>query len=303
MNQIKLLTSSSVSITDPSHTTRGWISGFIGVAIFSGSLPATKLAISGFSPDYLTILRATIAGILALIVLIALRQKIPARQKLIPLLIVTFGVVLGFPFLTAVALQYISSSHSIVYLGMLPLSTALFGVLRAGERPRKLFWLFSVMGSLFVIGFAILQGATHAWQGDLYMVIAVIVCGLGYAEGAVLSKSLGSWQVICWALVLALPIMVIFSILRLPPTFSTVPFEAWMGLGYISLFSMLIGFFFWYRGLAEGGISGVSQLQLLQPFIGLVLSAWLLNETVNSVMIMSTLGVILCVAGSKRFSR
>ncbi|HHR6221848.1 TPA: DMT family transporter [Providencia alcalifaciens] len=303
MNQNKSLTSNHTPIPSTSQTTRGWINGFIGIVIFSGSLPATKLAISGFTPDYLTILRATIAGILALIILIVLRQKIPTKQKIAPLFIVSLGVVLGFPFLTALALQYISSSHSIVYLGLLPLSTALFGVLRAGERPRKLFWLFSIMGSLFVIGFAILQGATHAWQGDLYMVIAVIVCGLGYAEGTVLSKSLGSWQVICWALVLALPIMLIFSFWRLPTIFSTVSFEAWMGLAYVSLFSMLIGFFFWYRGLAEGGISGVSQLQLLQPFIGLVLSAWLLNESVNSVMITSTLGVILCVAGSKYFAR
>ena len=287
------------AMTTVSRSTRGWINGFIGVLIFSGSLPATKAGISGFTPDFLTTSRAAIAGIAAVIILAVLRQRLPAAKYLLSLIVVAAGVVIGFPLLTALALQHVS----IVYLGLLPLATALFGVLRSNERPRPAFWFFSVLGSLFIMGFALFQGGESTLTGDLYMIAAVLLCGLGYAEGARLSRPLGSWQVICWALVLSLPLMLILSIVFLPVSFSGIPPQAWGGLIYVSLFSMLIGFFFWYRGLAEGGITGVSQLQLLQPFFGLVLSAWLLDETVSSVMIASTCGVIACVAGSKRFSR
>ncbi len=266
-------------------------------------MPATKAAISGFPPDFLTILRAIIAGVVGAIILMILRQKIPTQKQLIPLSIVALGGVIGFPFLTALALQHVSSAHSIVYLGLLPLATALFGVLRAGERPRKIFWFFSVMGSLSVMSFALLQQGESTIIGDIYMIAAILLCGLGYAEGAILSKQLGSWQVICWALVLSLPLMLVLSVILWPINLTNIPIQAWLGLIYVSLFSMLIGFFFWYRGLTEGGITGVSQLQLLQPFFGLLLSAWILNETISTEMIASTCGVILCVAGSKWFSR
>lgn len=290
------------TVTAQPNTARGWVNGFIGVVIFSGSLPATKIAIEGFSPDFLTAARAVIAGILSVLIFIFLRQKIPNKTHLLPLIIVAVGGVIGFPFLTALALQHVSSAHSIVFIGLLPLATAFFAVLRARERPRKLFWLFSVIGSLFVIGFALFQGGKSTFLGDMYMIAAILLCGLGYAEGAVLSKKLGSWQVICWALVISLPIMLVLCLALWPENVTTVPAKAWFGLMYVSLFSMLLGFFFWYRGLAEGGIAGVGQLQLLQPFIGLLLSAWLLNETVNTLMILSTCGVIFCVAASKKFA-
>lgn len=291
----------TVSVQSPSA--RGWFDGFIGVVIFSGSLPATKMAIDGFSPDFLTAARATIAGIISIIIFLFLRQKLPERTALIPLVIVSIGGIIGFPLLTALALQYVSSAHSIVFIGLLPLATAFFAVLRARERPRKLFWLFSVIGSLFVISFALFQGGESTLLGDMYMIAAILLCGLSYAEGAVLSKQLGSWQVICWALVISLPIMLVLCISLWPGNITAVSAKAWGGLLYVSLFSMLIGFFFWYRGLAEGGIAGVGQLQLLQPFIGLLLSAWLLNETVNTMMIISTCGVIFSVAASKKFAK
>ena len=291
-------------ISNKKNISRGWVNGFIGVVIFSGSLPATKAAIAGFPPDFLTILRAIFAGVLAIIILMVSQQNIPHKKQLIPLSIVAIGVVIGFPFLTALALQHVSSAHSIVFLGLLPLITALFGALRAGERPNKIFWFFAVLGSLLVMSFALMQKGEISIIGDvLYMVSAIILCGLGYAEGAVLSKQLGSWQVICWALVISLPLMLILSIILWPQNLTNIPINAWIGLIYVSLFSMLIGFFFWYKGLAEGGITGVSQLQLFQPFFGLLFSAWLLNETVSGVMIASTCGVIICVAGSKWFTR
>jgi drug/metabolite transporter (DMT)-like permease len=281
----------------------GWLNGFIGVLIFSGSLPATRLAVLEFDPVFLTVARASIAGLLALCMLWLFREQRPARHQLLPLAIVALGVVLGFPLLTALALQYVTSAHSIVFVGLLPLATAVFGVLRGGERPRPVFWLFSILGSLLVVGFALSQGVTASPIGDLLMLAAILACGLGYAEGAKLSRTLGGWQVICWALVLSLPVMAPLAWWLAPPTLSGITPSAWVCLGYVSIFSMLVGFVFWYRGLAQGGIAAVGQLQLLQPFFGLALAATLLHEQVSPGMLVVTVAVILCVAGAKKFSR
>jgi drug/metabolite transporter (DMT)-like permease len=282
--------------------TRGWISGFVGVAIFSGSLPATRVAVTGLDPVFLTAARAVIAGVLALALLAILRAPRPARGDLAPLAIVALGVVVGFPLLTALALRHVTAAHSIVFVGLLPLATALFAVLRGGERPRPAFWLFSGLGSAVVAGFAFSRGIGASPAGDLLMLGAILVCGLGYAEGGRLSRRLGGWQVISWALVLSLPPMLALALVTHPATLSGITLPAWLGLAYVSLFSMLIGFVFWYRGLALGGIAAVGQLQLLQPLMGLALAALLLGEPVTSSMLAATVAVIACVFGAKRFA-
>ena len=287
----------------PDVSTQGWINGFIGVVIFSGSLPATRLAVMEFDPVFLTMIRATLAALLGVCLLWLFKQKRPIRQQWVPLVIVALGVVIGFPLLTALALQYVTSAHSIVFIGLLPLATAVFGVLRGGERPRPVFWLFSILGSLLVMGYAFAQGLSAAPAGDVLMLLAVLVCGLGYAEGAKLSRSLGGWQVICWALVVSLPLVAPLSLLLAPAALSGISLPAWQSLGYVALFSMLIGSVFWYRGLAQGGIAAVGQLQLLQPFFGLALAAGLLHEQVSLGMVLVTVAVIACVAGAKKFAR
>lgn len=287
----------------PSKNLSGWLNGFIGVVIFSGSLPATRVAVLELDPVFLTVARATIAGTLALCLLVLLKSKRPERSQLYPLLIVAMGVVVGFPLLTALALQHVTSAHSIVFLGMLPLATAVFGVLRGGEHPQPAFWFFSVLGCGLVVAFAMTQGLTASPTGDILMLLAVIVCGLGYAEGAKLARVLGGWQVISWALVLALPVMAPLTWVLAPSSFVSIGTPAWLGLGYVSFFSMFIGFIFWYRGLAQGGIAAVGQLQLLQPFFGLALAAMLLHETVSMGMFSVTGGVILCVVAAKRFAK
>ncbi|MER9100762.1 DMT family transporter [Mesorhizobium sp. M0730] len=284
-------------------TASGWVNGFIGVLIFSGSLPATRVAVAEFDPTFLTSARAAIAGLLGLAMLVLFQQKRPARSDFLSLVIVALGVVVGFPLLTALALKHVTSAHSIIFVGLLPLATAIFGVLRGGERPRPAFWLFSCIGSALVAGFALMQGVTASPVGDGLMLAAIIVCGLGYAEGAALSRRLGGWQVICWALAISLPIMLVLTFATLPSSFAGVGSGAWMGLAYVSLFSMLIGFVFWYRGLAQGGIAAVGQLQLLQPFFGLALAATLLHEQVSPLMVVVTLGVVACVFGAKKFAR
>lgn len=283
----------------------GWINGFIGMLIFSGSLPATRIAVVSFDPVFLTVARSSIAGLLALSMLLVNRQQWPARNELKSLVLVTLGVVVGFPLLTALALRHMTAAHSLIYIGLLPLSTAMFGVLRGGERPRLAFWLFSCAGSAIVAIFALTRGAGESGAGDLLMLAAILVCGLGYAEGARLTHRLGGWQVISWALTLSLPVM-LFLLLggfaNVPPSFAAVSQSAWGGLAYVSLFSMFIGFIFWYRGLAQGGIAAVGQLQLLQPFFGLLLAANLLHETVSLSMLAIAFVAMCCVAGAKRFA-
>ncbi|MBU4682887.1 DMT family transporter [Cedecea davisae] len=283
--------------------TRGWASGFLGMLIFSGSLPATRVAVLEFDPFFLTAARAVIAALLAGGALLTVRHARPQGHDWLGLCLVAIGVVLGFPLLTALALQHTTSAHSLVYIGLLPLATACFGVLRGGERPKVAFWLFSITGAALVAGFALSNGSASAWQGDALMVAAVLLCGLGYAEGAVLTRRLGGWQVISWALVVSLPLSAVATAFTFPAALSGITAQAWISLSYVSLFSMWIGFIFWYRGLALGGIAAVGQLQLLQPFFGLMLAGLVLHEEVRVSMIAVMLGVLVCVFGAKRFSR
>ena len=280
----------------------GWGNGLLGVVIFSGSLPATRVAIAGFSPVFLTSARAVIAALLGAALLVLLRQARPERRDYFPLAIVALGVVVGFPLLTALALQHITSAHSIVFVGLLPLATAVFGVLRGGERPKPLFWLFSVLGAATIVSFALSNDAEASLVGDLLMIAAIVACGLGYAEGAKLSRRLGGWQVISWALVLSLPVMAVAAGFTLPASWHEIGAPAWIGLAYVSVFSMLVGFVFWYRGLALGGIASVGQLQLLQPFMGLALAGLLLHEPVAWTMIVATGFVVVCVGFARRFA-
>lgn len=280
----------------------GWLSGFIGVMIFAGSLPATRAAIGGFDPLFLTCARATIAALLGGALLTVLRQKRPALTDIPALAITALGVVVGFPLLTAFAVQHISSARSMVFLGLLPMATAIFAVLRGGERPRPVFWLFSLAGSAIIAGYALGGTAGNMMSGDVLMIAAILLCGLGYAEGAKLSRRLGGWQVISWALLVAVPVMLPAAIYTAPATFSGIAMPAWLGFAYVSIFSMLIGFIFWYHGLAKGGIAAVGQLQLIQPFMGFALAALLLHESISWAMLAVAGGTIMCVFGAKRYA-
>jgi drug/metabolite transporter (DMT)-like permease len=285
-----------------STTSKGWINGLIGVLIFSGSLPATRIAVADLTPTFVTVARASIAGLLALFVLVISKEKRPTKKQFFNLTVTAIGVVIGFPLFSAMALQYITSANSLVFIGIMPLLTAIFGVIRNEEKPRPSFWLFSVLGAFLIVSFAVYQGLSTSPIGNVLMLFAVTLCAFGYAEGAKLSKALGGWQVISWALVIALPLMLILFFCFLPKSFTGVSIASWAGLAYVSIFSMFIGFIFWYRGLAQGGITSVSQLQLLQPFFGLALASTLLHEKVSVLMLTVTVGVILCVIGSKKFS-
>lgn len=285
-----------------SHS-KAWLQGFIGILIFSATLPCTRIALQSLDPWFITWARACIAGVLAIAALIAFKAKRPEKRDILPLTTVVAGTVIGFPLFTSLALQYISSARALVFIGMLPMMTALFGMMRGGERPGRGFWFFSATGCALVVGYALSQQQTGSVIGELLMLCAIVVCGLGYAEGARLTRRLGGWQTTSWALAVCWPLSAPLTWLHSPDSWTDVTVSAWMGLAYVSVFSMLVGFVFWYRGLAQGGIALIGQLQLLQPFMGMALASWLLGEVVTGSMVLTALAVVICVAGAKWTAR
>lgn len=285
------------------QTTKGWINGFIGMLIFSGTLPATRVGVGEFGASFMTSMRAAAAGAISLLMLVLWPQSRPNARDIGALLIVALGVVLGFPLLTGLALRHITAAHAMVFIGLLPLCTAVWGVMLNGERPRPAFWSVALLGSAIVIAFALTQDSQVSIVDDALMIAAVTACGLGYAEGARLARRLGSWQVISWALVISLPVSIPFAVTAAPSGWTQASSSALLGLSYVCVFSMLLGFIFWYRGLAQGGIAAVGQLQLLQPFFGLIWAAVLLGEPIGPSTFIALLAIVACVFLARRLTR
>ena len=285
--------------TTPSEVS-GFMFGAIGILGFSVTLPATRIAVAELDPTFVGLGRALVAAVLAAILLVLTRQSWPARAQLLSLCLVAVGVVVGFPLLSAWALRSVPASHGAVMLGLLPLATAVAGVVRAGERPSRTFWLFSVAGSLVVITFALVTGGGSLAAADIALIGAVIAAALGYAEGGRLARTMGGWQVICWALVIAAPVLVLPVVLSVATHGLNASPQAWLGFAYVSVVSMFLAFFAWYRGLAIGGVARVGQIQLLQPFFTFLASALLLHETITTPTLIVALLVASIVALGRR---
>ena len=281
------------------HASNAVFWGALGVLTFSFSLPATRLAVEDLSPTFVGLGRALVAAALAAALLAIRRERLPARRDVPRLLATGLGVVIGFPLFSSLALRELTSAHASVIVGLLPIATAVFAVTQGGERPGRRFWASALAGLAAVLVFAATQGATGLAIADLYVLIAVTLCGFGYAEGATLSRRYGGWQVICWALVLTAPFLVPVVAVSASGGVHASP-EAWLGFAYVSLFSMFLGFFAWYRGLALGGIARIGQIQLAQPVLTLVWAALLLGESVTTATVMAALAVLACVAITQR---
>jgi drug/metabolite transporter (DMT)-like permease len=294
------MTDLAANISNTDSKTKGMIYGFLGVLVFSGSLPATRAAVGDLDPVFVTGARAVIAALIGGFMLFALRVPWPRKTDLLPLAGVMLGVVVGWPLLIAFSLRLVPAAHGTIFIGLLPLITAAFGVLRGGERPKPMFWFYAIAGSGFVIGYALLSNGLVLSKPDILMLVGVTVCGYGYAEGAQLTRRLGGWQVVSWALLMALPVMLMLSIVFAPVHPFAVHASSWIGVGYAGVMAMLVGFVFWYRGLALGGTASVSQLQLLQPFFSFAIAALLLGETISLPMIAVTVAVIGCVIAARR---
>ena len=274
--------------------------GFLGVLIFSLTLPASRVAVTELDPVFVGLGRAIIAGVLASILLTITRQSLPPKRFWLRFLLVAAGIVVGFPLLSASAMKNAPASYGAVITGLMPLATALYGVWRGGEKVTKSFWIFALAGSCLIVCFALPSGTKSISKTDLALFGAVIAAGIGYGEGAILSRTFGAWQVICWSLVLSFPILLPIVIHHAPVSLDT-SLNAWLGLLYLGVFSMFLGFFAWYQGMAWGGIAKVSQIQLLQPFLTIFASAILLHEPLSIRTLGFALGVIICVALSRRF--
>jgi drug/metabolite transporter (DMT)-like permease len=281
-----------------------WL-GALGVAIFALTLPMTRLAVGStdapqMSGVFIALGRAAVAGALSVLFLILTRAPRPRRGEWLPLAITSAGVVFGFPLLTSVAMRHVGAVHASVIVGVLPLATAAVGAWLHHQRPSPGFWLCALMGSSLVIAFAMLhsgQAMTLA-PADLLLLGAMAFAAIGYGWGARLSQQMRPEQVICWALVIALPITVPFALLT-RPTQEIVP-AAWWGFAYVAVFSMWLGFFAWYRGLAIGGTVRVSQVQLVQPFLGMLFAVPLLGEAIDPVTLAFAAAVIATVFIGKK---
>src|SRR5579872_4962628 len=270
--------------------------GFLGVLAFSVTLPATRAAVPTLGGTFVGLGRAVVAAAFLLLQ----RERIPDRRHWPGLAVTALGVVVGFPLLSAIALQSLPSAHSAVVVGLLPAATAVMAVVRAHERPSLAFWLGCAAGVVSVLLFAAVQGAGRPQFGDLLLFGAVVLGALGYAEGARISRELGGARVISWALILSAPFLIVPTLLAARDIHGPVPAQAWLGFVYVAAVSMFLGFFAWYKGLALGGVARIGQIQLIQPVLTLAWSVILLGERVNAATVLAALLVLASAAITQR---
>jgi drug/metabolite transporter (DMT)-like permease len=290
-------------VVERAGSAQGVLLGVLGVLGFSFSLPATRLAVEGLDPWLVAFGRAAGAGLLAVAYLWAAGAARPTAAQARRLLVVALGVVVGFPLLTSLALTGQTAAHGAVVIALLPASTAVFAVVRAGERPSTAFWLASGAGLAAVLAFVALTGglAGGPRAADLLLLGAVVAGGMGYAEGGALSRELGGARTISWALVLSLPVTVLIAAASAANGgVDGAGGRAWFGFGYVTVVSMYLAFFAWYAGLARGGVARIGQVQLAQPVLTLLWSAVLLGEQVDGLTVVAALGVLACVVLTQR---
>ncbi|MBU5210210.1 DMT family transporter [Heyndrickxia oleronia] len=273
----------------------GLLLGLVGVICFSLTLPSTSIAVEYFGTTVVGLGRTVVAAILVAVVLIVRKEKLPSPRQFKSLLIVAVGAVLGFPLLTSWAMEFLPVSHGAVELALLPLATTGFAMFRAKEIPSLKFWISSIIGSLAVIVYALHLGFGQLQFADLALLAAVIILGLSYAEGGILAKELGSWQVIAWAIMIGAPFFVIPVGLNLTTEMLNVPIHAWISFIYLAVVSQFLAYVAWYSGMAMGGIARVSQIQYLQPFLMILFAAAFLNESITLFTLVIAVIVVFSV--------
>jgi len=280
--------------------TKGMLIGFIGILVFSLTLPVSKITVVSFNPYFIAFGRAALAGLVALIYLLYKQAPLPSKTDLAKFAVIALGVVFGFPIFTTVAMKEGSSSHGAVILGMMPLATTVIGVIRFKERPSIGFWVVSLLGAGLVMVYALLKSSGSFTYIDGLLVLGGICACVGYVEGGELSRKMNPRMVISWALVISLPINIIATYFTFSSTYWGADVIAWTSFVYLSIFPMYLGFFFWYEGLAIGGIARVSQVQLIQPFCTLLASSFFLGDHLTAMNLVFAFLVVSTVILSKR---
>ncbi|MET7360332.1 DMT family transporter [Streptomyces sp. NPDC005562] len=293
-------TPASAPQAPPASRRAGTVLAALGVTAFSLTFPSTAWGLEGIGPWSFVTLRGALAALVAGGCLLALRVAIPHRRHWAGLAVVGAGVVVGFPLLTTLALQTSTTAHAAVVVGLLPLTTAVFSVLRTGARPSRTFWAAALAGAAAVIAFTVQQSGGALTTADLYLFGALLICAAGYTEGGRLAREMPGWQVIGWALVLCLPLNVVGALLALPHESFHLTGHSVAGLLYAALGSQFLGLVVWYRGMAEIGVPRASQLQLAQPLLTLVWSVFLLGEHLTVAAPLTAAAVLVCIAVTQR---
>jgi drug/metabolite transporter (DMT)-like permease len=280
----------------------GMLYGLLGVLSFSLTLPATKAALTALTPMTAGLGRALVAAILAALVLLIRRVPFPSWKETKQLILVAGGVVAGFPFFSAWAMERVPATHGAIIIALLPLATAGAATFFAGERPARMYWVSSGVACLAILGYAVVSGFGALHWADLALLAAVVSAAIGYAVGGQLARTMGGWQVISWSLVFSFPFLVIPIAGPLLSQLQHASGTAWLGFGYVSIISQFLGFFAWYHGLAIGGVARVGQTQYLQPFFTILTSWLLLSESVTLGAILAAVIVVASVAKGRTSS-
>jgi drug/metabolite transporter (DMT)-like permease len=291
-----------------SRATLGLVLGLIGVIVFGGSLPMTRLAVQHFEPLFVTFARPALAGLLALVVLVVLRRPLPPRAIWLKLCIASVALVWGWPGLSNFAMRLISAGHGGVIAGLLPLATAIAAALILREKQTPAFWGFALLGTALVLSFALKGGVDDGFSaGDALVLLAVGICAVGYVVSGALSRQMPGWEVVSWMLVVSLPIALPGMLFTWPgpwpANFAAAPPLSMLGFVYITVMSQYVGFFFWNAGLAMGGVARVGQVQLLQTFVTLAIAALLVGERVEPLAWVVAGLVLLTILGARRSAR
>jgi drug/metabolite transporter (DMT)-like permease len=269
--------------------------GFAGVALFGGTLPATRLTVASIDPLFLSAARATIAGLAGLALLAVTRKPLPPRALWGELVLAGLCTIVGFPVLMALAMVNVPAAHGGVVLGIMPLATVAAAALIAHERPSLGFWLASLAGAAIVVVFVLSDTDTRGVAlGDLYLLGTIVAGAFGYTLSGRLSRKLPGWEVISWQVALFLPASALAALLLWPHDLAAVPAQAWAGLGYVSFVSQFFAFFVFNAAMARGGVARVGQLMLLQPFVIVALAAPVNGEPVR----LSTIAFAAAVVGA-----
>ena len=283
------------------HKNFGLLLGFLGMCLFAGTLPATRLALLGFDPLFLTVARAALAGSVGLIVLIARRRRVPSRSLWLEMFGAALCTVIGFPLFAALAMMTVPAAHGGVVLGILPLVTAAAATVFAHERPSPGFWLASVLGALIVVTFMLRRNGGMTFSaGDLFLLGTVLSGALGYTFSGRLATLMPGWEVISWQVVIFLPLAAAATFVLWPADIATAPISSWIGLGYVGLVSQYTAFFVFNAGLAIGGIARVGQVMLLQPFMIVALALPVNGEAIDVETILFAAAVVATVLIGQR---
>lgn len=282
-----------------SRDSLGLVLGLVAVTLFGGSLPATRISVMFLDPWFVTAARALVAGLVGLVIVLVARPRFP-RGHAGRLVAISATLVVAFPASLALATVTVPASHGSIILALLPITTTLGAVVFAGERPSLAFWAITLAGAGLVAAFALREGDVAIVVGDLFLVVGVLICGSGYALAAMLSRLIPGWQVIAWAVVIALPLVLPATLLLWPADAALVPAASWAGVVYGGIVTQFVAYAIWNAALAIGGVSRIGQLQLLQPFVTFAIAVPLLGERIDAATVVFAIAVAVVVALGRR---